>query len=104
MRFTSLLEAGSRWGISAAGSAFEWHSRGRGFESHMLHFFLFFGLGGDFMPTEKELTDSLLQMYAENRRARYAQDIVKELDYQAAMLKERLAHLGVTDLSKFENR
>ena len=24
-------------GISAAGSAFEWHSRGRGFESHLLH-------------------------------------------------------------------
>ncbi len=55
------------------------------------------------MPTEKELTDSLLQMYAENRRARFAQDIAKELDYQAAMLKERLAHLGVTDLSKFES-
>ncbi len=59
------------------------------------------------MPTEreleKELTDSLLQMYAENRRARFAKDMAKELDYQAAMLKERLAHLGVTDLSKFEN-
>ena len=27
------------WGISAVGSAFEWHSKGRGFESHMLHFF-----------------------------------------------------------------
>ena len=25
------------WGISAVGSAFEWHSKGRGFESHMLH-------------------------------------------------------------------
>lgn len=25
------------WGIGAAGSAFEWHSKGRGFESHMLH-------------------------------------------------------------------
>ena len=24
-------------GISAVGSAFEWHSKGRGFESHMLH-------------------------------------------------------------------
>ena len=24
------------WGISAVGSAFEWHSKGRGFESHML--------------------------------------------------------------------
>lgn len=56
------------------------------------------------MPTEKELTDSLLQMYAENRRARYAEDMAKELDYQAVVLKERLAHLGVTDLSKFENR
>lgn len=56
------------------------------------------------MPTEKELTDSLLQMYVENRRARYAQDMAKELDYQAAVLKERLAHLGVTDLSKFENQ
>lgn len=29
------------WGISAVGSAFEWHSKGRGFESHMLHFFFF---------------------------------------------------------------
>ncbi len=56
------------------------------------------------MSTEKELADSLLQMYAENRRARYAQDMAKELDYQAAMLKERLAHLGITDLSKFENQ
>ncbi len=56
------------------------------------------------MPTEKELADSLLQMYAENRRARYAKDIAKELDYQAAMLKERLVHLGITDLSKFENQ
>lgn len=27
------------WGISAVGSAFEWHSKSRGFESHMLHFF-----------------------------------------------------------------
>ncbi len=27
------------WGISAVGSAFEWHSKGRGFESHMLHFY-----------------------------------------------------------------
>ena len=27
-----------KWGIGAAGSAFEWHSKGRGFESHMLHF------------------------------------------------------------------
>ncbi len=26
-----------KWGIGAAGSAFEWHSKGRGFESHMLH-------------------------------------------------------------------
>ncbi len=60
--------------------------------------------GGGFMPTEKELTDSLLQMYAENRRARYAQDMAEELDYQAAMLKERLAHLGVTDLSQFEKQ
>jgi hypothetical protein len=25
-------------GISAAGSAFEWHSRGHGFEPRMLHF------------------------------------------------------------------
>ena len=64
----------------------------------------FWESGGECMPTEKELTDSLLQMYAENRRARYAQDMAKELDHQAAMLKERLAHLGVTDLSKFENR
>ncbi len=56
------------------------------------------------MPTEKELADSLLQMYAENRRARYAQDMAKELDYQAAMLRERLSHLGITDLSKFENQ
>ncbi len=64
--------------------------------------FIVFRRGEYIMPTEKELTDSLLQMYAENRRARFAQDIAKELDYQAAMLKERLAHLGVTDLSKFE--
>ncbi len=33
------------------------------------------------MPTEKELTDSLLQMYAENRKARYAQDMAKELEF-----------------------
>ncbi len=25
------------WGRSAAGSAFEWHSKGREFESHRLH-------------------------------------------------------------------
>ena len=31
------------WGISAVGSAFEWHSKGRGFESHMLHFKKTFG-------------------------------------------------------------
>ena len=30
-------------GISAVGSAFEWHSKGRGFESHMLHFKKTFG-------------------------------------------------------------
>ena len=26
------------WGYSSAGRALEWHSRGRGFESHYLHF------------------------------------------------------------------
>lgn len=25
------------WGYSSAGGALEWHSRGRGFESHYLH-------------------------------------------------------------------
>ena len=25
------------WGISAVGSAFEWHSKGQGFDSPMLH-------------------------------------------------------------------
>ena len=55
------------------------------------------------MPTEKGLTDSLLQMYADNRRARNAKDVIKELDYQAKMLKQRLAQLGVTDLSDFES-
>ena len=75
---------------------------GHGFDSRLVHFFLVLEIkGGGLMPTEKELADSLLQMYAENRRARYAPDMGKELDYQAAMLKERLAHLGVTDLSKF---
>ena len=28
------------WGIGAVGSAFDWQSRGHGFESHMLHFLL----------------------------------------------------------------
>ncbi len=27
------------WGCGAVGSASEWHSEGRGFESHQLHFF-----------------------------------------------------------------
>ena len=31
------ISADENWGIGAAGSAFEWHSKGRGFESHMLH-------------------------------------------------------------------
>ena len=29
----------TRWGRGAVGSAFEWHSKGRGFESRRLHFF-----------------------------------------------------------------
>lgn len=54
------------------------------------------------MSTEKELTDNLLQMYVDNRRARNAADMGKELDFQAKILKERLAQLGVTDLSELE--
>ena len=34
----ALLYSDSLRGISAVGSAFEWHSKGRGFESHMLHY------------------------------------------------------------------
>lgn len=34
LRFAILNSA---WGIGAVGSAFEWHSKGHGFESHMLH-------------------------------------------------------------------
>ena len=32
-------EKQTTWGISAVGSAFEWHSKGQGFDSPMLHHF-----------------------------------------------------------------
>lgn len=49
----------------------------------------------DFIPTEKEMINNLIDCYASLQRIKTASDSQKELDYQIRILKIKLESFGI---------
>lgn len=49
----------------------------------------------DFMPTEKEMINNLIDCYTSLQRIKNASDSQKELDYQIRILKAKLESFGI---------
>lgn len=50
---------------------------------------------GDLMPSDKEMLNNLIDMYANLQRIKNASDMQKELDYQIALVKAKLESFGI---------
>ncbi len=55
---------------------------------------------GDYMPSDKEMINNLIDNYTSLQRIKKASDTQKELDYQIKILKAKLESFGIvtTDL------
>lgn len=49
----------------------------------------------DFMPTEKEMINNLIDSYTSLQRIKNAQDPEKEVDYQLKITKAKLESFGI---------
>lgn len=47
------------------------------------------------MPSDKEMLNNLIDMYANLQRIKNASDMQKELDYQIALVKAKLESFGI---------
>lgn len=59
-----------------------------------------FQKAGEYMPSDKEMINNLIDSYTSLQRIKKAQDTQKELDYQLKILKAKLESFGIvtTDL------
>ena len=55
---------------------------------------------GDYMPSDKEMINNLIDNYTSLQRIKKSDDTEKELDYQIKILKAKLESFGIvtTDL------
>lgn len=55
---------------------------------------------GEYMPSDKEMINNLIDNYTSLQRIKKSEDIEKELDYQIKILKAKLESFGIvtTDL------
>lgn len=55
---------------------------------------------GDYMPSDKEMINNLIDSYTSLQRIKKSEDTEKELDYQIKILKAKLESFGIvtTDL------
>lgn len=49
----------------------------------------------DFLPTEKEMINNLIDKYADLQRIKKSDDLEKELDYQIRVTKAKLESFGI---------
>lgn len=49
----------------------------------------------DFLPTEKEMINNLIDKYADLQRIKKSNDLEKELDYQIRVTKAKLESFGI---------
>lgn len=49
----------------------------------------------DFLPTEKEMINNLIDRYADLQRIKKSNDLEKELDYQIQVTKAKLESFGI---------
>ncbi|MDE6054986.1 MAG: hypothetical protein K2G55_14790 [Lachnospiraceae bacterium] len=47
------------------------------------------------MPSDKEMINNLIDIYANLQRIKKAEDVEKELDYQLTLAKARLKSFGI---------
>lgn len=49
----------------------------------------------EYMPTEKEMINNLIDKYADLQRIKVSSDLEKEVDYQLAVTKAKLESFGI---------
>lgn len=49
----------------------------------------------EYMPTEKEMINNLIDKYSDLQRIKVSQDLEKEVDYQIAITKAKLESFGI---------
>lgn len=50
---------------------------------------------GEYMPSDKEMINNLIDTYSNLQRIKKADDIKKELDYQLTVVKAKLESFGI---------
>ena len=50
---------------------------------------------GDYMPTEKEMINNLIDKYTDLQRIKKAEKLEKEVDYQLKVTKAKLESFGI---------